>query len=127
MTRTFVVSLLEARAVLAPVIRTVTLAVLFFVIAGGLAAGQPGPARAVPSAGPTSGGQDTEPPVVCEFRNPAHAGSCEERTPYVKDTKLEAICKPILDCLNNVRCTKTYCGSTTVRQGWRLESAKRDK
>jgi len=107
--------------------RPVILAVLFVVIAGGLAAGQPGPARALPRAVTASGGQDKEPPVVCEFRNPAHAGSCEERTPYVKDKKLEAVCKPILDCLNNVRCTKTYCGATTVRRGWTLESAKRDK
>ena len=103
--------------------RTLILVMLSVAIVGGLAGGQPGPARAVPA----SGGQDKEPPVVCAFRNPAHVGPCEERTPYVKDKKLEVICKPILDCLNNVRCIKIYCGSTTVRQGWTLESAKRDK
>jgi hypothetical protein len=72
-------------------------------------------------------GQDKEPPVVCGFRNPSYAGLCEERAPYEKSKKLEAICKPILDCLNDTRCIKTYCGSTTIRQGWVLESAKRDR
>lgn len=103
--------------------RTLILVALSIAMSGVLAGGQPGPARAVPA----SGGQATEPPVVCGFRNTSHTGLCEERTPYVKDKKLEAICKPILDCLNDIRCIKTYCGSTTVRQGWILESAKRDK
>ncbi len=103
--------------------RTLMLVVLSIAIAGGLARGQSGQAP----ASPVSGGQDKEPPIVCGFRNTAHAGLCEERTPYVKDKKLEAACKPILDCLNDPRCIKTYCGSTTVRQGWTLESAKRDK
>lgn len=71
--------------------------------------------------------QEKEPPVVCGFRNTSYTGLCEERTPYEKGKKLEALCKPILDCLNDTRCIKTYCGSTTVRQGWVLESATRDK
>jgi hypothetical protein len=103
--------------------RTLILVVLSVVLVGGIVGGQPGPARAVPARG----GQDKAPPVVCGFRNPAYVGLCEERTPYVKDKKLEVICQPILDCLNDTRCIKTYCGSTTVRQGWTLESAKRDK
>jgi hypothetical protein len=80
-----------------------------------------------PSTGPSPGGQESEPPVVCGFKNASYAGLCEERTPYVKDKKLEAICKPILDCLNDTRCIKTYCGATTIRQGWVLESATRAK
>jgi len=71
--------------------------------------------------------QDKEAPVVCGFRNPSHTGLCEERTPYVQGKKLDAICQPILDCLNDTRCIKTYCGATTVRQGWTLESATRAK
>jgi hypothetical protein len=71
--------------------------------------------------------QDKEPPVVCGFRNPSYTGLCEERAPYEKGKQLEAICKPILDCLNNTRCIKTYCGATTIRQGWTLESATRAK
>jgi hypothetical protein len=71
--------------------------------------------------------QNQEPPVVCGFRNPSFAGLCEERAPYEKGKKPEAICKPILDCLNDTRCIKTYCGATTIRQGWVLESATRAK
>jgi hypothetical protein len=103
--------------------RTLFFVVLFVVLVGLPAGGQSAPAP----ASPAGGGQGKEPPVVCGFRNASHTGLCEERTPYVKDKKLEVICKPILDCLNDIRCIKTYCGSTTVRQGWTLESAKRDK
>ena len=71
--------------------------------------------------------QEKEPPVVCGFRNASYTGLCEERTPFEKGKKLEALCKPILDCLNDTRCIKTYCGSTTIRQGWVLESATREK
>ena len=71
--------------------------------------------------------QSQEQPVVCAFRNPSYTGLCEERTPYETGKKLEAICKPILDCLNDTRCIKTYCGATTIRQGWVLESATRAK
>jgi len=72
-------------------------------------------------------GQEKAPPVVCGFRNQSYTGLCEERTPYEQGKKLEALCKPILDCLNDTRCIKTYCGATTIRQGWVLESATRAK
>ena len=71
--------------------------------------------------------QSQEQPVVCGFRNPSYTGLCEERAPYEQGKKLDAICKPILDCLNDTRCIKTYCGATTIRQGWVLESAIRAK
>jgi len=103
--------------------RTLFFVVLSVVLVGGIVGGQAGPAQPVPA----SSNQATEPPVVCGFRNTAYAGLCEERTSYVKGKQLEVICKPILDCLNDSRCIKTYCGSTTIRQGWTLESAKRDK
>ena len=85
--------------------------------------GQSAPA----SAGSLEALQDKEPPVVCGFRNQSYAGLCEEQAPYEQGKKLEALCKPILDCLNDTRCIKTYCGATTIRQGWTLESAKRAK
>ena len=103
--------------------RTLILVALSIAMSGVLAGGQSAPAPATPA----SGGQDKEPPVVCGFRNTAYAGLCEERTPYVKGKQFEVICKPSLDCLTDIRCIKTYCGSTTVRQGWTLESAKRDR
>jgi hypothetical protein len=95
---------------------------LAFLLTIGMAANAGGPLARPATASP---GQEKEPPVVCGFRNPAYTGLCEERTPYVQGKKLEALCKPILDCLNDTRCIKTYCGSTTVRQGWVLESATR--
>ena len=85
-----------------------------------------GPPASFP-AGALTPVQDQEPPVVCGFRNQSYTGLCEERTPYVKGKRLEALCKPILDCLNNTQCIKNYCGSTTIRQGWTLESATRAK
>ena len=71
--------------------------------------------------------QEKDPPVVCGFRNASYTGLCEERTPHVQGRKPDALCKPILDCLNDTRCIKTYCGATTIRQGWVLESATRGK
>jgi hypothetical protein len=89
------------------------------IIGGSLASTAPSPTNTRQSK--------EEPPVVCGLRNTAYAGLCEERTPYVKGKELNAICKPILDCLNDTQCIKTYCGATTVRSGWILESAKRAK
>lgn len=66
-------------------------------------------------------------PVDCTFSNPRYAGSCVEQvTPADKQTPVEA-CRVILDCLNNTQCVKTYCGATTVRGGWTLDSPKDDK
>jgi hypothetical protein len=62
--------------------------------------------------------------VSCTFTNPAHAGSCVINATRKQDEKPAAACKPILDCLNNPRCVKSYCDATTLRQGWKLVSAK---
>jgi hypothetical protein len=83
-----------------------------------------GPTLAAPANGRQA---KEEPPVVCAFRNQGYTGFCEEKAPYEKGKELEALCEPILDCLNNSQCIKTYCGSTTIRQGWTLASAKRAK
>ena len=86
--------------------------------------GPSGPTLAAPA---NSRQVKEEPPVVCGFRNPGYAGLCEEKTPYEKSKELKSLCKPILDCLNSPQCINTYCGSTTIRQGWTLDSAKRAK
>jgi hypothetical protein len=98
--------------------------VLLLAVGAASVAGGPGASTTAAFSAP---GQAKEPPVVCGFRNTSYTGLCEERTPDEKGKKLEAICKPILDCLNDTRCIKTYCGSTTIRQGWVLESATRAK
>jgi len=51
-------------------------------------------------------------------------GDCVEKATREEKEKPEAACKPILDCLNNPQCVKTYCQATTIRQGWALKSAE---
>ena len=47
------------------------------------------------------------------------------RTPDVAEGSTpQQACQAILSCLNNVDCLKTYCSATTIRTGWKLESAK---
>ena len=58
----------------------------------------------------------TEP---CCFRNPAYAGTCKVQ-PAEDET-----CASILAYLNNPMAEgKSYCGGTTVRQGWTLVSCE---
>jgi hypothetical protein len=92
--------------------RTAALSV-FLVLA--LPAAVPRPALAPPVA------------VTCTFVNPAYAGDCVEKTTREEKEKPAAACAPILNCLNNPNCAKTYCRSTTVRQGWTLKSATEEK
>ena len=64
--------------------------------------------------------------VDCTFSNPAYSGLCVV-SEEVSDVAPEAACQRILSCLNNPRCAaKTYCNATTIRGGWKLESAKRE-
>jgi hypothetical protein len=105
-------------------------AILASLLVAGVVGTVGGPSATPPAAAQETvgaAGQEKEPPVVCGFRNPSFTGLCEERTPYVNGKKLDALCQPILDCLNDTRCIKTYCGATTVRRGWVLESATREK
>ncbi len=86
-------------------------AVLFLLIAhrGSPAA----PASAAPPAQAT-----------CVFSNPAFAGKCTETAAVGSGSNAQQACQQILQCLNDVGCMKTYCQATTIRQGWKLESAK---
>ena len=67
---------------------------------------------------------DTGSTAVCRFSNAAYSGYCTERVAVPEGSTPEKECGAVLDCLNSTGCTKTYCQSTTIRQGWRLESAK---
>lgn len=62
--------------------------------------------------------------VTCTFSNQSYAGDCVEKTTRTEKDKPETACRPILDCLNNPRCAKSYCQATTVRQGWTLKKAE---
>ena len=78
---------------------------------------QPGPGR-LPAAGAAPS------TVTCTFENPSYAGACVESTTREGNVTPAAACTPILECLNNARCVKTYCQSTSIRQGWTLKSAE---
>jgi tetratricopeptide (TPR) repeat protein len=59
----------------------------------------------------------------CVFSNPLFAGRCTETTDVSKGSSARQACEVILACLNNATCIKTYCEATTIRQGWKLDSA----
>jgi hypothetical protein len=62
--------------------------------------------------------------ATCVLSNPAFAGKCTETASIANGSTPQQACQEILQCLNSVDCLKTYCQATTVRQGWKLESAK---
>jgi len=70
---------------------------------------------------PVQDGKDRK--VTCVFVNPAYSGSCTETAQAPSRQPAPEACEPILTCLNNPQCMKTYCGATTIRSGWTLESA----
>jgi hypothetical protein len=76
--------------------------------------------------GSTVAAQAAAPPkqVTCVFTNPAYSGKCTETASVAEGSTAAQACQSILQCLNDVGCLKTYCQATTVRSGWKLESAK---
>lgn len=62
--------------------------------------------------------------ATCVLTNPAFAGKCTETAEVPEGSTPRQACESILSCMNNVACTKTYCQATTIRQGWKLESAE---
>ncbi len=59
----------------------------------------------------------------CVFVHPTFSGKCRESVEVTEKSTAAEACAAILDCLNDVRCTKTYCSATTIRGGWKLESS----
>ena len=80
--------------------------------------------RAGSPAGTASPVADSQQIVTCAFSDPAYSGLCKQRVPLPKDTTADQACLSILCCLNNTQCIETCCNATTIRGGWRLESAK---
>ena len=62
--------------------------------------------------------------ATCVFTNPGFAGKCTENASIAQGRSAQQACESILRCLNDTACLKTYCQATTIRSGWRLESAK---
>jgi hypothetical protein len=63
--------------------------------------------------------------VECTFSNPSYSGHCGVSEVTPRSDSPRSACERILTCLNDAQCsTKTYCNATTIRGGWKLESAK---
>mgnify|MGYP001025458084 CR=1 FL=1 len=65
--------------------------------------------------------------VECTFHNPAYMGPCTVQEKVSQKLSPRDACTGILSCLNDARCLKTYCNATTVRGGWTLVKAERQK
>lgn len=63
--------------------------------------------------------------ALCVFANPGYAGRCTETADLPEGSSPREACEAILACLNDASCVKNWCGATTIRQGWTLESATR--
>ena len=75
-------------------------------------------------ASSSSGETKAEATATCVLSNPAYSGSCTETVPIAQGSTAAQACQSVLQCLNDVGCLKTYCNATTLRSGWKLESAK---
>jgi len=84
-------------------------ALMFFLLAAG---GPPAPPVTATAA------------ATCVFTNPAFAGKCTQSASLADGGSAQQACESVLRCLNDTACLKTYCQATTIRSGWRLESAK---
>ena len=62
--------------------------------------------------------------VLCTLRHPSYSGDCKQTASIPEGGSGRAVCKEILDCLNTVQCSKTYCNATEIRGGWSLVSAE---
>ena len=81
-------------------------------------------ALAVTSGRAATGQSQSGTTATCVFTNPAYSGACTQTTPIAAGSTAAQACESVLSCLNNAQCEKTYCNATTVRGGWKLESAK---
>jgi hypothetical protein len=111
--RAFRKELAVSRITTLPVRRIALAAVVLFCVA------HRGSTAAAAAQGASPAAQAT-----CVFTNPAYSGKCVETTSVQGGSSAQQSCEVILQCLNNVDCLKTYCQATTVRTGWKLESAK---
>lgn len=73
---------------------------------------------------PSPAGPPPPAKATCVFSNPGFSGKCVENADVPDGSSPAQACQAILQCLNNVDCLKTYCQATTIRSGWKLESAK---
>jgi mono/diheme cytochrome c family protein len=63
--------------------------------------------------------------ALCVFANDGVPEQCVEATGIAPSQSAGDACSEILMCLNGATCARHFCVDTTVREGWRLESASR--
>jgi hypothetical protein len=59
--------------------------------------------------------------VTCSFSNPAYSGWCRQTVTVPNGKSSARVCREILSCLNDTRCTRSYCTATEIRGNWKLE------
>jgi hypothetical protein len=62
--------------------------------------------------------------VTCDFSNAGYSGWCRVTKQLQPGKRPRGFCAQVLSCLNDVRCIKTYCNTTTIRTGWKLEKVE---
>ena len=62
--------------------------------------------------------------VTCALSHPSYSGWCRVTSDISTRAGAKRFCSQTLACLNDVRCTRTYCNATTIRLGWKLESVQ---
>jgi hypothetical protein len=77
--------------------------------------------KASPAPAATPGAVST---VTCALSHPSYSGWCRVTRELPRGATAERFCGRVLSCLNDTRCTRTYCNATTIRGGWKLESVQ---
>jgi len=109
---------LEFIRVIGSCLLTIFLAALSGTPAGGAAVSASSP-ESTPS--PAPGAAST---ITCAFSNPSYSGWCRVSQQLRKGARPRGFCSQVLACLNDVRCSRTYCNATTIRGGWKLEAVE---
>jgi invasion protein IalB len=106
-----------------PVVGSCLLTVFFAALAGAPAGGAADSASSTPASSPsqTPGAAST---VTCDFSNPGYSGWCRVTQQLPQGARPRRFCSQVLACLNDSRCSRTYCNATTIRGGWKLESVE---
>jgi hypothetical protein len=94
------------------------------VLLGALFMGSALPAAPVVASSPPASTPGVAATVTCAFSHPSYSGWCRVTRGLSTGAGAKRFCSQALACLNDVRCTRTYCNATTIRGGWKLESVQ---
>ncbi|MDQ6892376.1 MAG: hypothetical protein M3167_06815 [Acidobacteriota bacterium] len=89
-------------------VRALSIAAMVYASAAVVASGEGAPAASTRA-------------VTCSFSNPGYSGWCRQTETVPNGKSSAGVCGEILKCLNDTRCTRTYCTATEIRGNWKLE------